>query len=149
MNYPPRLAHLATRAVVVAKLLPTYAAAHGLDPDDDEARLRLERALAGQLWSDLLSAAWASMQAGVKRLSDEGLLEKVAATLSDRPLRRGRAVTEPGPAWSAFMMLIDLEAGTAGDAARRVMEAEQGRKMAAAGLAEAGAFLGKELTRGK
>jgi hypothetical protein len=47
------------------------------------------------------------------------------------------------------MMLLDLEIGTAGDAARRVMESEQGRKMIAAGLAEAGSFLATELTKGK
>jgi hypothetical protein len=47
------------------------------------------------------------------------------------------------------MMLLDLEIGTAGDSARRVMESEQGRKMMAAGLAEAGLFLATELAKGK
>ena len=53
MRYPPRLAHLATRAVVVAKLAPTYAAAHSID--DEEARVRLEASLSGSLLEDLLA----------------------------------------------------------------------------------------------
>lgn len=146
MNYPPRLGHLATRPIVVAKLVPTYAKAHQID--EEEAHGRLTRALAGRIWEDLLAAAWEAMKGKVKRLDEEGLLEKVATTLKDRPMRPGRTV-ETNPAWSAFMLLVDLEVGTASDAARRVMETEQGRKMMAAGLAEAGKFLGAELTRGK
>jgi hypothetical protein len=146
MRFPPRLGHLATRPVVVAKLVTVYANAHQID--EEEAQGRLERALRGGLWEDLLAAAWEAMKGKVKRLDEEGLLEKVATTLKDRPLRPGR-LAEVTPAWSAFMMMLDLEIGTAGDAARRVMETEQGRKMMAAGLAEAGKFLGAELTRGK
>lgn len=146
MRYPPRLGHLATRPVVVNKLVPTYANAHQID--EQEAAQRLERAIAGRLWEDLLSAAWEAMKSRVKRLDEEKLLEKVASTLEDRPLRYGRVV-EPTPAWSAFMMMLDLEIGTAGDAARKVMESEQGRKMVSAGLAEAGMFLATELTKGK
>jgi len=146
VRYPPRLGHLATRPVVVNKLVPTYANAHQID--EQEAAQRLERAIAGRLWEDLLSAAWEAMKSRVKRLDEEKLLEKVASTLEDRPLRYGRVV-EPTPAWSAFMMMLDLEIGTAGDAARKVMESEQGRKMVSAGLAEAGMFLATELTKGK
>jgi hypothetical protein len=132
--------------VVVNRLVPTYAQAHQID--EQEAGLRLTRALAGRIWEDLLAAAWEAMKGRVKRLDEEKLLEKVATTLQERPLRYGKAV-ETNPAWSAFMMLLDLEIGTAGDAARRVMETEQGRKMMAAGLAEAGSFLATELTKGK
>ncbi|MFL5344399.1 MAG: hypothetical protein ACJ8AT_06385 [Hyalangium sp.] len=146
MRYPPRLGHLATRPVVVNRLVPTYAKAHNID--EEEASQRLSRALAGQLWEDLLAATWEAMKGRVKRLDEERLLEKVFNTLEDRPLRYGRAV-ETNPAWSAFMMMLDLEIGTAGEAARRVMESEQGRKMIAAGLAEAGMFLATELTKGK
>ncbi len=146
MKYPPRLGHLATRPVVVNRLVPTYARAHQID--EQEASQRLGRAFAGALWEDLLAATWEAMKGQVKRLDEERLLEKVAATLEERPLRYGRAV-ETTPAWSAFMMLLDLEIGTAGDAARRVMESEQGRKMMATGLAEAGLFLAIELTKGK
>ncbi|MDY7225605.1 hypothetical protein [Hyalangium rubrum] len=146
MRYPPRLGHLANRPVVVNRLVPTYARAHQID--EQEASQRLTRALAGHIWEDLLAATWEAMKGRVKRLDEEKLLEKVATTLQERPLRYGKAL-DTNPAWSAFMMLLDLEIGTAGDAARRVMETEQGQKMMAAGLAEAGAFLATELTKGK
>jgi hypothetical protein len=144
MRYPPRLAHLATRAVVVAKLVPTYAAAHSID--DDEARSRLEASLSGTLLEELLASTWASLLAGSKRLTDDGLLEKVAKSLKDRPLRPGRTV-EPTPGWSAFLVLADLSAGTASEAARRLMETDAGQRRGSAGLVEVGAFLAKELTR--
>ena len=144
MRYPPRLSHLATRAVVVAKLAPSYARAHAVE--DDEARTRLSAALSGALLEDLLEATWAALLGGSKRLSEEGLLEKVARSLGDRPLRPGR-VAAPTPGWSAFLVLADLAAGTASDAARRLMETDAGRARARAGLDEAGAFLARELTR--
>ncbi len=145
-TYPPRLGHLATRAVVVAKLAPTYAQAHRLD--DEEAAQRISAALSGRLLPQLLEATWEALKGKTKRLNEEGLLEKVATTLSERPLRPGRAAPLT-PAWSAFLVVADLEAGTASDAARRVMESEEGRKRAQEGLAEAGRFLAAELTRGK
>jgi hypothetical protein len=144
MRYPQRLAHLATRAVVAAKLGPTYAKVHQLD--DDEAIERVTRALATPLWEELLAAAWQALLGTSKRLDEAGLLEKVASALQDRPLRPGRVV-EVNPSWSAFYVQVDLAAGTASDSVRKVMESEQGRRMASAGLLEAGAFLAKELTR--
>lgn len=144
MRYPPRLAHLATRAVLVAKLVPTYAAAHSID--DDEARSRLDASLSGSLLEELLASTWASLQGGSKRLTDDGLLEKVAKSLQDRPLRPGRTV-EPTPGWSAFLVLADLSAGTASESARRLMETDAGQTRGRAGLAEVGAFLARELTR--
>jgi hypothetical protein len=144
--YPPRLAHLATRAVVVAKLMPTYAQAHNID--EEEASQRLSTALAGRMLPTLLDAAWDAMRGKAKRLTDDGLLEKVAATLGDRPLRPGKVATL-NPAWSAFLILADLEVGTAGDAARRVMETDEGRRRGSEGVAEVGRFLAAELTRGK
>jgi hypothetical protein len=146
VSYPPRLAHLATRAVVVAKLMPTYAQAHNID--EEEASQRLSSALAGRMLPSLLDAAWSAIRGKAKRLTDDGLLEKVATTLSDRPLRPGR-VAQLNPAWSAFLILVDLEVGTAGDAARRVMETDEGRRRGEEGLMEAGRFLAAELTRGK
>lgn len=144
MPYPPRLSHLATRAVVVARLAPTYAAAHRLD--EEEARIRLDAALRGELLPRLLEATWTALQAGTKRLKEEGLLEKVARSLAERPLRPGRVV-EPTAGWSAFLVLADLAAGTASEAARRVMETDEGRRRAQAGLAEVGVHLARELTR--
>ncbi len=146
MGYPPRLGHLATRPVVVAKLTPTYARAHHLD--EEEAARRLSTALQGRLWPSLLEETWTAMRGKSKRLDDEGLVEKVATTLRDRPMRPGRVV-EPTPAWSAFLVLADLEAGIASEAARRVMESPEGRRRAQEGLAEVGRFLAAELTRGR
>jgi hypothetical protein len=145
-GYPPRLGHLATRAVVVAKLTPTYARAHQLD--DEEAARRLSTALSGALLPSLLEATWEAMKGSTKRLKEEGLLEKVATTLSERPLRPGR-VAPLSPTWSAFLVLADLHAGTASDAVRRVMETDEARRRAQEGLLEAGRFLAAELTRGK
>jgi hypothetical protein len=144
MRYPPRLAHLATRAVVVAKLLPTYAAAHSID--DEEAQVRLSAALSGSLLEELLASTWAALLGGKKHLEEEGLLQKVAKSLGDRPLRPGRTV-ETTAGWSAFLVLADLAAGTASEAARRLMETDAGQSRGRAGLAEVGGFLAKELTR--
>ncbi len=146
MSYPPRLSHLATRAVVVAKLAPTYAAAHHVD--EEEAAERLGRALQGSLLTQLLETAWAEMKGKAKRLNDDGLLEKVATTLKDRPQRPGKRV-EPTPALSAFLLWVDLEAGTASDAARRALESEEGRKRVQEGLSVVGALLAAELTKGR
>ncbi|XXF76851.1 hypothetical protein P2318_27910 [Myxococcaceae bacterium GXIMD 01537] len=145
-GYPPRLGHLATRAVVVAKLAPSFARAHHID--EEEAAQRLSTALSGPLLPRLLECAWEAMKGGTKRLKEEGLLEKVATTLRERPMRPGRLAPE-GPAWSAFLVVADLAAGTASDAARRVMESDEGQRRAQEGLAEAGRFLAAELTRGK
>ena len=144
MRFPPRLGHLATRKVVVAKLWPTYAEVHGID--EAEARERLERALAGRLWEDLLEATWTALQGKKKRLDEAGLLEKIAKSLQERPHRPGRMI-KPTPAMSAFLLLVDIEAGTASDSVRRVLETPEGRQRAADGLAEAGRFLADEITR--
>lgn len=144
MRYPPRLAHLATQKVVIAKLTPTYASAH--DIDDEEAAQRLETALKGQLLDDLLASAWESIRSRHPRLGEQELLDKVAAALRDRPQRPGR-MAKMGPAWSAFLVLLDLEAGVAGEAARRALDNDQGRKMLSQGMSEAGQHLAAELTR--
>jgi hypothetical protein len=144
MRYPPRLAHLATRPVVVAKFTPTYALAHQID--DEEARERLDQALVGALLEDLLAATWTALAGSTRRLNEEGLLEKVARSLQDRPLRPGRSVEITG-GLSAFFLRVDLAVGTASDAAARVLESEEGRKRVQLGIAEAGGFLARELTR--
>lgn len=144
MNFPPRLAHLATGAVLAAKLTPTYAHAHQVD--DDEASGRLVSALKGRFTEQLLSSTWRALLKNRGKRSEEELLEKVASSLKNRPLRPGR-VSEITPAWSAFLILLDLEAGTASDAARRVMETPEGQRAGSLGLEEAGAFLASELTR--
>lgn len=143
MGYPPRLSHLATRKVLVAKLAPTYAKAHTID--DEEAHVRLESALEGPLLERVLFACWESLR-GSHKGGDEALLERVAQALADRPLRPGR-VAALNPAWSAFLILADVEAGTASDAARNLLETEKGARLAEAGLSEAGRHLAQELTR--
>jgi hypothetical protein len=144
MRYPPRLGHLATRQVVVSRLVLTYAQAHQLD--DEEAQERLQRALAGRLYEDLLAATWDALLGGTKRLDEAGLLEKVATALKDRPFRRSKAAAVNAQ-WSAFLLLADLEAGTATEAARRALENDDARARLSAGLTEAGRYLAKELTK--
>jgi hypothetical protein len=145
MRYPPRLAHLATNKIVAARLAPGFGQAHNID--DAEALERLERALPGPLLEDLLAATWAALQADRKRFDPDRMLEKIFETLKERPFRPGRkhAVT---PELAAFYVAVDLAAGTASDAARRLMETDAGRARADAGLAEAGKYLAAELTRG-
>ncbi|HZH04711.1 MAG TPA: hypothetical protein VEY30_13075 [Myxococcaceae bacterium] len=144
MRYPPRLGHLATRAVLVAKLAPTYAQAHQVE--EDEAADRLHVALSTSLLDDLLAATWVALLGKTKKLDESGLLEKVAGSLKDRPMRPGRKVAVDA-GWSSFLLVADLHAGTASDAARRVIESEEGQKRVAAGLAEVAKFLAAELTR--
>ena len=144
MRYPARLAHLATRAIAVAKLAPTFADAHHLD--HDEAASRLGTALSGPLLDELLAPTWQALLGGTKKLDEEGLLEKVAKSLRDRPLRPGRSASVT-PDLGAFLLLADLAAGTASDAAGRVMETDAGKARARAGLVAAGQLLARELTR--
>ncbi len=146
MRYPPRLAHLATRAVVVAKLNSAYAVANHLD--DNEAARRLDVALSGALLDELLAAAWQEMTGQAKRLDEAGLLEKVASTLHDRPSRPGRKAPE-SPAWNAFFLKVDLAAGVASETAQRILDTDQGKKISAEGVTEAGRYLAAELTRGR
>jgi hypothetical protein len=145
MRYPPRLAHLATRAVVVSKLTRSYSESHQLE--DEESSQRLTTALNGPLLEELLAATWNTMVGQTKRLDEAGLLEKVADTLRDRPNRPGRKAKESA-AWSAFFLQIDLAAGVASETAQRILETDQGKKVAAEGLAEVGRYLAAELTRG-
>ena len=144
MRYPVRLAHLATRGVVAAKLAPTYSESHQID--DEEAITRLIRALGGSLLDDLLAAAWADLVATNNKLTDEERLEKVAKAIAKRPLRPGK-VAELNSGWSALLVRVDVEAGLASESARRVLESDAGAKMVAQGLADAGKHLATELLR--
>ena len=143
MRFPPRLSHLATRAVVVAKLAPTYAEANSLE--DEEAVIRLDRALQSPLLEDLLAACWAELRAGSTK-DEDALVQKVASSLKNRPQRPGK-IAPLTAGWSAFLVLADVHAGIASDAARRLLETEEGRKRADAGLVEVGKHLAAELSR--
>lgn len=144
MPHPPRLAHLATRTVLVAKLEATYAASHGVDLV--EAGIRLARGLQGRVLTDLLDATWAGLRATRKRGSDEDVLELVAEHVKERGLRPAKAA-QITAGWSAAMVAIDVQAGTAGEGARRIIESVEGRPRVEAGLAEVGLFLAQELLR--
>ena len=146
MRYPPRFSHLVTRAVLVAKLVPGFAEAHRLD--DEEAATRASAALQGPVLEELLGAVWTALLGSTQRLDEEALLAKVATTLRDRPLRPGRPA-EVTPGWSAFFLTLDIAAGTASDAVRRVMETDEGRKKATRGMEEVASYLAKELSRGR
>jgi hypothetical protein len=144
MSFPPRLGHLVTRAVVAARLRPTFASSHEID--EEEGQERLERALAGGLWELLLDSTWAALNDEKRTIDEAALLEKIARTLKDRPLRPGKVATL-SPQFSAFLVVIDLEAGMASDSARKVLESPQGEAMKKAGLIEAGKFLAHELVK--
>jgi hypothetical protein len=144
MRFPPRLAHLATRSVVVSKLVPSFALAHRVE--DDEATDRLDSALRGPLLDDLLEATWNQLQVAAKRPDEERLLEKIALALKDRPNRPGKPV-ESGADLAAFWILADVEAGTASDSARKLMETDAGKQRGAQGLVAAARLLAAELTR--
>jgi hypothetical protein len=141
--HPPRLSHLLTRAELVARLTATYAKAH--EVDEEVAAEVLDRALRGPLREQLLDAIWNALQVGTSRLGDDRLLDKVARAMTDAPRRSKAAVITP--ALGAALIRIDLEAGEAGESARRLLERKEGKAAADAGLAELGAFLAREATK--
>lgn len=142
--YPQRLGHLLNRPVLVAKLFPTYGKAHEID--DDEAIARVDRGLSQKLLEDVLAATWAALNDTKRAIDEAALLEKVARSLQKRPQRPGK-LADAGPAWSAFLLLIDLNLGNASMAAQRVLESPEAQAMARKGLAEVGKFIAAEVTR--
>ncbi len=144
MRYPPRFSHLATRSVVVTKLSPMCALAH--DAEDGEAQERLDRGLKGPLLDELLTATWKELTSAPGRPGDEELLEQIAAALKKRGEKPGNTA-HVTPGWNAFFVLVDVRGGVAGDAARRVLETDEGKKRVAAGMAEAARHLAGELLR--
>lgn len=141
---PPRLGHLATRPIMVARLRPTFAKHHEID--EEEAEVRLQRALKGRLWELLLTTTWEALNDKKRKPPADAILERVAESLKERAYRPGRQA-KVTPAFSAFLVLVDLEAGTASDAARKVLESSAGEVMKQLGLAEAGRFLAEEFVR--
>ena len=145
MRYPARLAHLATRAIVVAKLAPTFADAHHLD--HEEAVDRLNTALSGPLLDDLLAATWQALLGGTKKLDEEGLAgeggqEPQRPSASARPPGRGH----PGPRAPSSCSRTSRQ-GPRATPRGRVMETDAGKARARAGLVVAGQLLARELTR--
>ena len=144
MRYPARLAHLATRAIVVAKLAPTFADAHQLD--HDEAAYRLGAALSGPLLDDLLAATGRRSSGARRSWTRRVCWRRSPGACGTGPSARA-APHRSTPDLSAFLLLADLAAGTASDAAGRVMETDAGKARARAGLAAVGQLLAHELTR--
>ena len=89
MRYPARLAHLATRAIVVAKVAPTFADAHHIE--HEEAVDRLNSALTGPLLEDLL----ASRTARSGRAAPSRSLRSLAPSSCSRTSPQGRRATLP------------------------------------------------------
>jgi hypothetical protein len=144
MRFPPRLSHLVTDSVLIARLAPSYAKAHNVDLE--EARISLTTALHSDLRDDLLEATWTAVRDRAPRFTEETALEKIASSLGKRPNRQGN-VKESDARWSAFWILVDLRAGTASDTARSVLESPAGQAKVREGLADAGRFLADELAR--
>jgi hypothetical protein len=129
---------------MVSRLRPTFAKHHEID--DEEAEVRLQSALKGRLWELLLTTTWEALNDNKRRPPPDAILERVAESLKERPYRPGRQANVT-PAFSAFLLLVDLEAGTASDAARKLLESATGEVMKQQGLAEAGRFLAEEFVR--
>jgi hypothetical protein len=141
-----RLPHVLTRRDLVLLLVPTYAAARGVD--EDEASARLERALA-------VPAALDDLYRGVSealrdrqgpRTSEDALVDKLSAAVVARRARARPA--EATPAVSAALVRLDLEIGLAPEGMRATLASERGRALLDQGLRALGTHLVKELLRG-
>ena len=141
MRYPQRFSHLVTHPVVVTKLAPTCAAAFNIDAGD--ALERIDKGAGGSVHEELLAACWDHLRAATD-LSDEELIENIAATLKRRGERPGK-VAKVTPGWNAFLVMVDIRAGTASDTAQGLIGSDHGKKLVAAGLQEAAKHLAKEL----
>lgn len=142
--FPPRFGHLVLRRHVVARLAATYAASHEID--EVEAGVRLDRGYSAELHERLLSATWAVWQAKPRPASEEKQLARIDEAMQAHPFRPARAVT-PTAAWSALLLAIDVNAGFASMAARGLLESPEGQAGLSRGLADAGAWLARELLR--
>jgi hypothetical protein len=141
-----RLPHVVTRADLVTMLVPTYAAARGVD--DEEAADRLAEALAvPALVADLHAALSSGLrQAQGPRTSEDALMDRLSAGV---PARRGKVRAAPDtPGLAAVLVRIDLEIGIAPEQMRTTLATPRGRAALDEGLAELGRHLVKELLKG-
>jgi hypothetical protein len=140
-----RLPHVLPARDLVRLLVPTYAAARGVD--EDEAADRLSRALA-------LPAALDDVYGGVSaalgnaqgpRTGEDQLMDKLSAGVV---ARRGRAkAAEATAAISAALVRLDVEIGLAPDAMRATLATPRGRALLDEGLRALGAHVVKDLLR--
>ncbi|HVP66948.1 MAG TPA: hypothetical protein VMT17_06770 [Anaeromyxobacteraceae bacterium] len=143
---PRRLPHVVTRADLCALIVPTYAAALGVD--EEEAEARLGRALERPGVADDLYRALAAglEEARGPRTAEDALLDRVSAGIARRRARVRAA--EAGPALSAFLVRINVEIGLAPESMRGTLESERGRALLEEGLAALGRHLARELLKG-
>lgn len=145
-HFSRRLPGVLPRKDLVRLLVPTYAAARGVD--EEEAAERLARALAGPAPLDELYAGLseALRDAQGPRTSEDALMDRLSAgVVARRGLARAAPVT---PAVSAALIRLDLEIGIAPESMRATLAAGPGRAMLDEGLRALGAHLVKELLRG-
>jgi hypothetical protein len=140
-----RLPHVVTHADLAVLLVPTYAAARGVD--DEEAQQRLAQALAVRgVADDLYEALSAGLRAAKgPRTTEDALMDRLAAGLA---ARRGRVRPAPDtPLVAAVLVRIDLEIGIAAEPMRATLATPAGRAALEQGLAAVGTHLVKELLR--
>jgi hypothetical protein len=140
-----RLPHVVTRADLAALLVPTYAAARGVD--DEEALERLSQALAAPGAADDLYEALSSGLRAARgpRTTEDGLMDRLSAGLA---ARRSRVRSAPdSPALAAVLIRLDLEIGVAAEQMRATLASPAGRAALERGLAELGGHLVKELLK--
>ena len=140
-----RLPHVVTRADLVTLLVPTYAAARGVD--DEEAASRLAEALGKPgLADELLGGLSAGLrQAQGPRTTEDALVDKLSAGVQ---ARRGKVRAAPDtPGLAAVLVRIDLELGIAAEQMRATLATPRGRAALEDGLATLGRHLVKELLK--
>lgn len=143
--FSKRLPHVVTRGDLVTLLVPTYAAARGVD--DDEAADRLGQALGApgvlEALYGGLSAALAAKQG--PRTTDDGLVDRLSKGVA---ARRGKVHAAPdSPAIAAVLVRLELELGIAPEAMRATLDTPRGRAILDEGLRALGAHLVKELMK--
>jgi hypothetical protein len=141
-----RLSHILPRSAVAGLLTPTYAAS--LDVDEDEARERLERALAHAETLDAIHRGVAAALGEVRgpRTQEDAQLDRLSAALAARGSRVRAVPSTPGVA--AVMVWLNLSIGMAPESMRQTLASPRGAAMLEAGLREVGASLVRDLLRG-
>ncbi len=143
--FSPRLPHLLPPRTLARLLVPTYAAAAGVD--EDEAGERLLRALespdvAGDLYR-VISAALAEKQG--PRTQADRLLDRLSAGVA---ARAGRVRAAPASAGlSAVVVRLHLALGLAPEGMRATLSSPRGAAVLEEGLRALGAHVVKELLK--
>jgi hypothetical protein len=140
-----RLPHVLPPRDLVRLLVPTYAAARGVD--EEEAADRLSRALGvpGALEDVYAGISAALRDAQGPRTSEDQLVDKLSAGVV---ARRGRAKAAAAtPAVSAALVRLDVETGLAPEAMRATLATPRGKALLDEGLRALGAHVVKDLLR--